>query len=101
MNTKEFWYYVNSGLKSLGRSMKDEERINKIKSMVGEHYRSLLKDISSLADVDSYSTWRQKESEILSNLVQDRLEELQNPANWFTARKLVCNINKVCTNHIF
>jgi len=99
-NTKEFWYYVNSGLESLNNSMKGVERISKIKNMVTEHYRSLLKDVSGLAEVDNYSTWRQQESESLSILVQSRLEELQNPPNWFTARQLVCKLEKVCTNHI-
>lgn len=75
-------------------------RIHKIKNMVGEHFRSLLKDVSGLTKVDNYSTWRQQESESLSFLVQSRLEELQNPPNEFTARQLVCNLYKVCTVHI-
>lgn len=72
------------------------ERIHKIKNNVGEHFRSLLKDISGLAEVDNYSKWRQQESESLSILVQSRLEEIQNPPNWFTARQLVCKMEKVC-----
>jgi len=99
-NTKEFWYYINSGLESLVRSTKNEEHIYKIKNMVGEHYRSLLKDVSGLAEVDNHSTWRQQESESLSNLVQSRLEELQNPPNWFIAKQLVCKLEKVCTDSI-
>jgi len=80
--------------------MIDVKRIDKIKNMVGEHYRSLLKDISGLAEVDNYSEWRQQESESLSILVQSRLEELQNPPNWFIAKQLVCKFEKVCTDHI-
>lgn len=99
-NTKEFWYYVNSELESLNRSMKGVKRFHKIKNIVGEHFRSLLKDISELAEVDNYSTWRQQESESLSILVQSRLEEMQNPPNWFTARQLMCKFEKVCTDHI-
>uniref|UniRef100_A0A2S2NRB2 Alpha-(1,6)-fucosyltransferase n=1 Tax=Schizaphis graminum TaxID=13262 RepID=A0A2S2NRB2_SCHGA len=64
--------------------------------MVGEHYRSLLKDVSDMAEVDNHSTWRQQESESLSNLVQIRLEELQNPSNWFIAKQLVCKLEKSC-----
>lgn len=99
-NTKEFWYYVNSGLESLNKSMIGVKRFHKIKNIVGEHFRSLLKDISELAEVDNYSTWRQQESESLSILVQSRLEEIQNPPNWFAARQLVCKFEKVCTDHI-
>lgn len=95
-NTKEFFYYVNSGLESINNSMISVGRIHKIKNIVGEHYRSLLKDVSGLAEVDNYSTWRQQESESLSILVQSRLEELQNPPNWFTARQLVCKFDKFC-----
>lgn len=99
-NTKEFWYYVNSGLDSLVRSTMSVKHIHNLKNMVGEHYRSLLKDVSNLAEVDNYSTWRQQESESLSNLVQNRLEELQNPPNWFTAKQLLCKLEKVCVYSI-
>ncbi|XP_026804438.1 alpha-(1,6)-fucosyltransferase-like isoform X2 [Rhopalosiphum maidis] len=95
-NTKEFWYYINSGLEPLVESTKNAKRIYKIKNMVGEHYRSLLKDISDLAEVDNHSTWRQQESESLSILVQNRLEELQNPPNWFIAKQLICKLEKSC-----
>lgn len=95
-NTKEFWYFINSGLDSLVRSTISVKHIYNLKNMVGEHYQSLLKDVSNLAEVDNYSTWRQQESESLSNLVQNRLEELQNPPNWFTAKQLLCKLEKVC-----
>lgn len=56
----------------------------------------MLKDISSLADVDGFAEWRQAENEDLSNLVQRRLTYLQNPKNCKTARKLICDLNKGC-----
>lgn len=97
-NTKELWYYINSELQSLEKEFDGVgvERIAKIKKMVGEHYRSLLKDITDLAEVDGHSSWRQLESENLSNLVQKRLNHLQNPSDCSKARKLVCDLNKVC-----
>lgn len=64
--------------------------------MIGEHFRSLLSDISNLASVDNHSIWRNKESKGLSNLLQQRLQELQNPPDCDKARKLVCKLNKVC-----
>lgn len=63
--------------------------------MLGEHFRSLLKDITVLADVDDHMTWRQQESENLSSLIQNRLYDLQNPTNCSTAKQLVCGFNKV------
>ncbi|VVC25203.1 Hypothetical protein CINCED_3A016224 [Cinara cedri] len=64
---------------------------------VGERYRSLLKDISDLTKVDDYATWRQEESENLSSLVQNRLDDLQNPAECSKAKQLVCNLKKKCS----
>lgn len=97
-NTKELWYYVNSQLQSLDKEVDSVgvKHITKIKQVLGEHYRSLLKDITNLADVDDHSTWRQQESENLSNLIQKRLKYLQNPSDCAKARKLVCDLNKVC-----
>lgn len=59
--------------------------------------RSLLHDIDQLAEVDGYSTWREKEANDLSNLVQDRFHFLQNPKDCKSAKKLVCSLNKVPT----
>jgi glycoprotein 6-alpha-L-fucosyltransferase len=49
-----------------------------------------------LSKVDGYADWREKEAQDLSDLVQKRLHNLQNPTDCATARKLVCNLNKVC-----
>lgn len=59
-------------------------------------YRALLKDIATLGELDGYAGWRLKEAAELSDLVQRRLYYLQNPADCKTAKKLVCNLNKVC-----
>lgn len=97
-NTKELWYYANSELQSLEKEVDSVEvdKIEKIKKNIGDHYRSLLKDVTDLAEVDGHSVWRQQESENLSNLVQKRLKRLQNPSDCSKARKLVCDLNKVC-----
>lgn len=39
--------------------------------------------------------WREKESNDLSNLVQERFKHLQNPPDCKSAKKLVCSLNKV------
>lgn len=96
LNTKEVWYYIDSQLQLLrSNSTNLANRIDKIKDMVGEHFRSLLKDVSDLALVDNYSNWRKQESEELDNLLQHRLHDLQNPPDCNKARKLVCELNKV------
>lgn len=66
-------------------------------------FRSLLFDIEQLAEVDGYASWREKEANDLSSLVQERFKFLQNPRNCDKARKLVCGLNKVirsCTSNI-
>jgi len=97
-NTKELWYFINSQLQSLNKEVDGAgaHHIAKIKKTIGEHYRSLLKDITNLGEADGQSIWRQQESEYLSNLVQKRLKHLQNPPDCTKARKLVCDLNKVC-----
>jgi glycoprotein 6-alpha-L-fucosyltransferase len=45
---------------------------------------------------DGYEYWRQIESKKLSELVQKRLQFLQNPPDCGTARKLICRLNKGC-----
>jgi len=58
-NTKEFWHYISSLLRSLANDFKDlKPKISHMKTMVDEHYRSLLRDVAKLADVDGYSQWR-------------------------------------------
>ena len=43
---------------------------------------------------DGYEGYRNKETEALSDLIQGRIHELQNPKDCDTARKLVCTLNK-------
>nr|XP_023022722.1 alpha-(1,6)-fucosyltransferase [Leptinotarsa decemlineata] len=100
-NTKEFWYFIHSGLLDIQKKASDVspevvESVSNLLSLGLEHKRSLIYDIEQLAEVDGYSTWREKESNDLSNLVQERFKFLQNPENCNTARKLVCSLNKGC-----
>lgn len=57
--------------------------------------RLLLKDVLSLNEKDGYTKWRENEHKSLHSLVQRRLSHLQNPDNCETAKKLVCDLNKV------
>lgn len=59
------------------------------------YFRSLIHDIEKIAEVDGYAAWREKESNDLSALVQERFRHLQNPKICDKARKLVCGLNKV------
>ncbi|MCL4117072.1 UNVERIFIED_CONTAM: hypothetical protein GTU68_066300 [Idotea baltica] len=46
--------------------------------------------------MDGLNVWRDKEAKELSELVQNRLQTLQNPTDCAHAKKLVCNLNKGC-----
>lgn len=97
-NTKEIWYYVSSELRSLSRIVADVGHVAHVKSTVDEHYRSLLRDVAKLADVDGHSAWRRRENRYLSVLVEKRLHRSQNPPDCGKARKLLCNFVNVSEN---
>jgi len=95
-NTKEFWYYVSSELRSLANEIEGlKPSIVEMKTMVDEHYRSLLNNVAKLADVDGYSQWRWREFGSLSRLVEKRLRHTQNPPVCSKAKKLLCNFINV------
>lgn len=98
-NTKEFWYFLHSGLSEIQKKLPDNGEVSdSVKYLISlglEHKRSLLHDIEEIGDVDGYATWRENEGNDLSKLVQARLHYLQNPENCKTAKKLVCSLNKV------
>lgn len=101
LNTNEMWYFIHTNLvdiqKKVGEIAPDiMDSLNYVINLGLEHKRSLLLDIEHLSEVDGYGKWREKESESLSNLVQERFSFLQNPKNCKTARKLVCSLNKGC-----
>jgi glycoprotein 6-alpha-L-fucosyltransferase len=58
-------------------------------------FRSLIADLDTLSEADGYAAWREKEASDLGDLVQRRLDYLQNPEDCSTAKKLICNLNKV------
>lgn len=92
-NTKDFWRYIIFKLNELENLVDDSytRDFPRIRETVGENYRFLLNDISRLGRADSHSEWRRERSDNLSDIVQTRLRELQNPRDCNGARKLVCN----------
>lgn len=101
INIQEFWSYIHSELLNLQQQVKYLapeliNPINQVFNLGAQHKRSLINDIQTLAEVDGYATWREKESNDLSNLVQSRFKKLQNPSDCKSAKKLVCSLNKGC-----
>lgn len=100
-NTQELWNFLNSEVikaAKIGRKNSPEiaPPLDALLSLASEHKRSLLNDINQMRASDGYEFWRYKESKDLSDLVQRRLNYLQNPEDCSTARKLVCRLNKGC-----
>ncbi|KAK4886499.1 hypothetical protein RN001_002770 [Aquatica leii] len=100
-NVQEFWYFVSSEIIKLKGTTNDISpqllsSLNNILNLGVQHKRSLLYDLEKLEYADGYSTWREKESNDLSNLVQSRFNYLQNPTDCKKAKKLICNLNKGC-----
>ena len=92
-NVKELWYLMDAVL-SRDPNMIKESRT--IRNLINEQKNFLLSDIDSLKSIDQYETWRRQESVALTNLVQRRLQFLQNPKDCRAAKKLICNLNKAC-----
>ena len=59
------------------------------------NYRVAQYDLKRLSDLDGLGSWREKEANDLSDLIQRRLHALQHPDECSKARKLICNLNKV------
>ncbi|XP_017138193.1 alpha-(1,6)-fucosyltransferase [Drosophila miranda] len=96
-NIGEIWNFFSSELAKISKGHKElEESINQVLLQGAEHKRSLLSDMDHMRRSDGYETWRHKESRDLSDLVQRRLNHLQNPSDCQNARKLVCKLNKGC-----
>lgn len=98
-NILEMYNYVGSELTKIWKNNplvpEIGDYIDKVIQMTKEHKYSLSNDMDHLRRLDGYEKWRRTEAESLSNLVQRRLNYLQNPKDCSTARKLVCRLNKV------
>lgn len=99
-NTFELYNYVSSELSKIWKKAQPfvpelGEYIDTVKSMTTEHKRALINDNARLKKIDGYEQWRRDEADNLSELVQRRLNYLQNPEDCSKARKLVCRLNKV------
>nr|CAG4644667.1 EOG090X03KK [Leptodora kindtii] len=101
-NVKEMWYYLHHELEQLknkGIPTNKEEfsaALTEILTSGSEHQYVLLNDLEELANMEGHEAWRAAESRALSDLVQKRLRNLQNPKDCSKARKLLCNLNKSC-----
>ncbi|ODM92730.1 Alpha-(1,6)-fucosyltransferase [Orchesella cincta] len=87
LDMKELWYTVRGHASSIGHT--DFEQIQDI-------YRLLRSYLLKLRQEDGYETYRERETQELSKIMQNRIRTLQNPPDCEKAKKVVCSINKGC-----
>ena len=58
-------------------------------------FRVLNYDLGELKQNDGVESWRWAESKQLSELIQDRLQQIQHPKDCSKVKKLTCDLNKV------
>ncbi|GFU32721.1 alpha-(1,6)-fucosyltransferase [Nephila pilipes] len=96
----EMWYFLNSELKKLNKSLSSDvnnsKKLSSLLEDIGNRKRVIYSDLTKFKDLDGLKEWREKEAKELSDIVQNRLYHLQNPKDCSSAKKLMCNLNKGC-----
>ncbi|XP_064599891.1 alpha-(1,6)-fucosyltransferase-like isoform X2 [Liolophura sinensis] len=99
-DAQEFWFYMKANLKKASSlasgNTKLVQKLNDMLSLGAAFDRTLSNDIKQLVKEDGFSGWRKAEAKQLGQLVQDRIHQLQNPKDCYSAKKLVCNLSKGC-----
>lgn len=95
---REMWYYLSAEITKINRGVneKTKKRLTQMLDNFAEVHRALDNNMEKINNEEQLAMWRDKEHESLSELVQNRLHRLQNPADCQTAKKLVCELNKGC-----
>lgn len=96
--TKELWSYLRDQLRT-SKPETSEEMETKLLQSVKEQLDLLSLHASHIQNiVDSYISegWREKMSTELTQLMERRLDHLQNPTNCHRAKKLLCRLSKPC-----
>ncbi|KAH3859244.1 alpha-(1,6)-fucosyltransferase-like isoform X2 [Dreissena polymorpha] len=98
--SEEFWMYIRAELTQIKEQASDPDLVRKVNNILeisADIHKKLKNDQSKLANmVDGTGKWRKKEAQRLTDLVQRRLEHLQNPPDCNTAKKMFCNLGKGC-----
>lgn len=103
-NTLEIFNYIQFALEEIKQKhqQNDDGYIESVKLLSKEHINAIISDMDRMKENDGYEKWRQDKAQKLSELVQRRIDFLQNPKNCSQAKKLICRINDyVCIWIIF
>ncbi|KXJ29841.1 alpha-(1,6)-fucosyltransferase [Exaiptasia diaphana] len=93
---KELWYYASAQItKVIKRSdSSTSKRMTNILSNIEMLHHYLSNDLEKLKSMKR--EWQEKEHKQLSELVQQRIDKLQNPKDCASTKKLICQLNKSC-----
>lgn len=97
---RELWYYINNKMKEMSRAAGGSDPlvqfVSKIQHDLQGYQTVLTDDFLALRQADKDQEWRKAESMKLGDLVQRRLEFLQNPKDCNQAKLVVCDLQKGC-----
>lgn len=97
LETRDMWYYINSELTTFTATTNDTNILEKSKRVLEENeqrHLSLVRHLRNLSSMDGLGEWRMQEAKDLADIVQSRLQNLQNPADCATAKKAVCDLTQ-------
>ena len=93
----EFWWFLKAALKApMDNEVSMFQHFDETLNEAEHRHGTLISILSELQDFDGYASWRNLEAADLSEIVQKRLYALQNPSDCLNAKKLLCNLNKLC-----
>ncbi|XP_022644027.1 alpha-(1,6)-fucosyltransferase-like isoform X1 [Varroa jacobsoni] len=95
---RELWFFARSQLDKLIRHAKEisKDTLKALREGIYERHMAALIDMDAMRLRDGYERWRRGEAQALHTAVMDRIRTLQNPADCFSAKKLICTLNKGC-----
>lgn len=96
---KDLKFFINSQLNAQQKINTKDHKSSEtefLKESINERIDFLLVNMHNLSVSDNLAKWRQSESQLLAEKVQQDFQRLQNPSDCSAAKKLLCDLNKFC-----
>lgn len=95
---KEMWYFISAEVSRIKKSASEsvKSKLTKMMWTVEDMHHVLSLNFENLKSMNGQREWVEKEHKELGDLVQRRLQHLQNPTDCDSTKKLVCQLNKGC-----
>ncbi|KAK6755258.1 hypothetical protein RB195_013935 [Necator americanus] len=86
----EVYYYLHKRLLELPVSDA------RVANHTEEQLLSLIATSSNFSDVDAAALWRRNSLQTITDSIQEKIHQMQNPDDCRTAQALICNLDKEC-----